>query len=77
MQFQKVKAGAFPREGYLAVGSLGMATKKNIQHLVPVVGRDCLECGWMLKEGDLVTLVRDIYGVAWVHDACIREEVAA
>lgn len=76
MQFQKVNPSAFPREGYLAVGSLGVVAANEVEHLVAVVGRECLECSSTFKEGDLVTLVRDIYGVAWVHDACIREEVA-
>ena len=60
---------------YQVVYSLGVVAADDVRKIAMAGGRSCIDCRGPFTEGDLVTLVRDIYGVAWVHDACIREEV--
>lgn len=74
MQWEQVHASAFPIEGSVGVGLTGIVGGGPYRAIVPIRGKSCVDCGERFAGGEAVTLIKDRAGMAWVHDAHIRQE---
>jgi hypothetical protein len=74
MKVETVSADLFPIEGQARVGSLAIVAPAVIEDVAYIDGMTCLGCTGTFQVGDVVMLVRDRKGVAYIHDHDIRRE---
>lgn len=74
MKFVKVASTAFPMEGRPGLGSIAVVAPYGVDNLVEIAGTTCPQCAEEFTPGEIVCLVDDPTGIAYIHDRDIKRE---
>lgn len=74
MRFAMIQSDVFPIEGAPRVGTAAVVAPINVDGLADIAGGVCTYCGDQFEPGEVVTLIRDLSGVLYVHDRDIKRE---